>query len=37
MHDTFVEAVTRDGCFCRKSFTTSGWSDWAARWICKQI
>ena len=30
---TFVVVVTSEGCFCRKSLTTSGWSDWAARWI----
>ena len=32
---TLVVVVTNDGCFCKKSFTTSGWSDWAARWIWK--
>ena len=31
---SFVVVVTRVGCFCRNSPTTSGWSDWAARWIC---
>ena len=34
---TFVVVVTREGCFCRNNFTTSGWSDWAARWIWYKI
>ena len=33
---TLVVVVTREGCFCKNSFTTSGWSDWAARWIWKR-
>jgi hypothetical protein len=33
---TLVAVVTRLGCFSRKSFTTSGWSDCAARWICNR-
>ena len=34
---SLVVVVTRLGCFCRNSRTTSGWSDWAARWICKAM
>ena len=30
---SLVVVVTRVGCFCRNKLTTSGWSDWAARWI----